>query len=73
LNILTKERAALQERYSVIEKQCISTGDALVDCMNDRNRLENSVDELNKKLEEESKKTIHSISETQELIQQLTV
>ncbi|EFX81812.1 hypothetical protein DAPPUDRAFT_241952 [Daphnia pulex] len=72
LNILTKERAALQERYSVIEKQCISTGDALVDCMNDRNRLENSVNELNKKLEEESKKTIHSISETQELIQQLT-
>ncbi|XP_046443565.1 myosin-11-like isoform X2 [Daphnia pulex] len=72
LNILTKERAALQERYSAIEKQCISTGDALVDCMNDRNRLENSVDELNKKLEDESKKTIHSISETQELIQQLT-
>ncbi|EFX63952.1 hypothetical protein DAPPUDRAFT_267356 [Daphnia pulex] len=31
-----------------------------------------SQDELNKKLEEVSKKTIHSISETQELIQQLT-
>jgi hypothetical protein len=37
------------------------------------NGIQGFKDELNKKLEEVSKKTIHSISETQELIQQLTV
>jgi hypothetical protein len=37
------------------------------------NAIQGFKDELNKKLEEESNKTIHSISETQELIQQLTV
>jgi hypothetical protein len=37
------------------------------------NGIQGFKEELNKKLEEESKKTIHSISETQEFIQQLTV
>jgi hypothetical protein len=37
------------------------------------NGIQGFKEELNKKLEEVSKKTIHSISETQELIQQLTV
>jgi uncharacterized protein YoxC len=73
LDILTKERAALQERYNVLENQCNLTSNALVDCTNYRNELEISVNELNKKLEDESKKTSHSMSETQELIQQLTV
>ena len=73
LEILTKERAALQERYTVLEKQHNSTSDALVECTNYRNQLEISINELNKKLEVESKKRSHSVSETQELIQQLTV
>ncbi|XP_032792378.2 myosin-11 isoform X2 [Daphnia magna] len=72
LNILTKDRAALQDRYGLLEKKYNSTSEALVDCTSHKDRLEKTLDGLNKQLEEERKKTCQKISETQELVQQLT-
>ncbi|KAI9551963.1 hypothetical protein GHT06_022300 [Daphnia sinensis] len=72
LNILTKDRAALQDRYSLLEEKYNSTSEALVECTNHKDRLEITLDGLNKQLEEERNKTCQAISETQELIQQLT-
>lgn len=73
MNILAKDRSALQDRYSLLEETFQSTSEALVDCTSHKDRLQISVNELNTHLEEESKKTCQTKSEIQELIKQLTV
>ncbi|XP_057377114.1 probable DNA double-strand break repair Rad50 ATPase [Daphnia carinata] len=72
LNILSKDRAALQDRYSLLEKKYNMTSEALVDCTSHKDGLEITLDGLNKELQEERKNKYQAISETQELIQQLT-
>lgn len=63
----------MQDRYGLLEKKYNSTSEALVDCTSHKDRLEKTLDGLNKQLEKERKKTCQKISETQELVQQLTV
>ena len=73
LNILSKERAVLQERHSLLEQECISTNEALAECKSHRDRLETTVDELNRKLEDGHKTTCENETKTQELVRQLKV
>ena len=73
LNILSKERAVLQERHSLLEQECISTNEALAECKSHRDRLETTVDELNRKLEDGHKTTGDNKIKTQELVKQLEV
>ena len=55
INILSQERAVLQEPHSLLEQECISTKEALAECKSQHDRLKTTVDELNKKLEDGQK------------------
>ncbi len=73
LNILSRERALLQDRYSLLEKECVSISEALVECKSRKDLIEITVKELNEKLEEECKKTCEKENEAQGLVKQLNV
>ena len=68
------------ERNSLLEQKCISTNEVgiglLAECKSlcdSYDRLETTVDDLNKKLEDGHKKTSENEKTTQELVRQLEV
>ena len=70
---ISKERAVLLERNSLLEQECILANEALAECKSHCDRLEATVDELNKNLEDGHKTAWENEAKTQKLVRQLKV
>ena len=70
---MSKENEELKDRQILLEKQLLSSNEALVESMGNRDHLEKTAVELNVKLEYEIREKTNLESKVEELLQEIAV